>query len=76
MSVETGHHQNTQSDPYRSQMDRMEEKLNQLHQVVFTMLQGMDEAKNAGGMMGMMAKTMLPEIPDLSMFTSHGIQGD
>lgn len=76
MSTETGHRTNTQNDPYRSQLDRMEEKLNQLHEVVFTMLKGMEDARNAPGMMGMFARNTLPEIPDMSQFTSNGIQGD
>lgn len=55
---------------------RIEKKVNELHEVVFTMLKGMEEARNSGGMMGMMAKNMLPEIPDLSQYMSNGFQGD
>lgn len=76
MSTETGHRTNTQDDPYQSQLDRIEEKVNQLHEVVFTMLKGMEDARNSPGMMGMFARNTLPEIPDLSAFVSNGHQGD
>lgn len=35
----------------------------ELHTVVFDLLKGIDTAKNAGGMQGMMARQMFPDIP-------------
>lgn len=58
------------------QLDRVEKMVTELHEVVFTMLKGMEDARNSGGMMGMMAKNLIPEIPDLSQYTSNGFQGD
>lgn len=46
----------------RTQLDRIEVKVNELHLIVKTLLEGIGEAQNSSGMAGMMAR----QLPDVS----------
>lgn len=56
------HHDNTQNDPYRSQLDRIEEDIKFLRETVERLLGGMVAAQSAPGMQGMMARQMFPDM--------------
>lgn len=48
----------------QEQLDRIEQHVMELHHIVQTLLTGIGEAQNAGGMAGMMAR----QLPDMTTF--------
>lgn len=48
----------------QEQLDRIEQHVTDLHLIVDTLLKGIGEAQNAGGMAGMMAR----QLPDMTTF--------
>lgn len=62
---ETGHiMEETQLDIIQRELEEMSVKVNQLHEVVTTLLSSIGQAQQAGGMAGMMAR----QFPDMTGF--------